>query len=139
MLRVILNVIWLIFAGLELFVAYAIAGVIMAITVVGVPFAIQAFKLAGFVIWPFGRVAVPVRGRVPVASAAGNILWLVLVGWWLALAHLLFGFLLCLTIIGIPMGIASFKMIGMALWPFGRTIVDASTIKGATKGTFYVD
>ncbi len=139
MLRVILNVIWLIFAGLELFVAYAIAGVIMAITVVGVPFAIQAFKLAGFVIWPFGRVAVPVRNRVPVASAAGNILWLVLVGWWLALAHLLFGFVLCLTIIGIPMGIASFKMIGMALWPFGRTIVDASTIEGATKGTFYVD
>jgi len=127
-LRVILNVIWLVFAGVELAVGYIIGGLVMMITIIGIPFGIQAFKLAGFALWPFGRAVVPAPETSGVLSAIGNVLWLILVGWWLAAAHVIFGLVLCLTIIGIPMGIASFKMTGMALWPFGRTIVDSSTL-----------
>lgn len=120
---VILNLIWLVVAGIELAIAYVIAGVLLTITIVGIPFGIQAFKLAGFALWPFGKAVV--RTKTPGAVAAiGNLLWVVLAGWWLALAHILTGLLLCLTIIGIPMGIASFKMTRLALAPFGREVVD---------------
>lgn len=128
MFKMLLNLIWLIVAGIELAVGYVIGGLIMMVTIVGIPFGIQAFKLAGFALWPFGRAVVPAEGASGVFSGIGNILWLILVGWWLAAAHVIFGLLLCLTLIGIPMGIASFKMVGMALWPFGRTIVDRSTL-----------
>lgn len=128
MFRLILNVVWLIFAGIELAVGYIIGGVVMMITIVGIPFGVQAFKLAGFALWPFGRAVVPAPDASGAFSAVGNFLWLILVGWWLAAAHVIFGLLLCLTLIGIPMGIASFKMVGMALWPFGRTIVDRSSL-----------
>ena len=103
MFRTLLNVIWFVFAGIELAIAYVVAGAILLITIVGIPFGLQAFKLAGFALWPFGKAVVP--GRSPgLLAALGNILWIVLAGWWLALAHILFGLLLCLTIIGIPMG-----------------------------------
>ncbi|MPZ51825.1 MAG: YccF domain-containing protein [Acidimicrobiia bacterium] len=128
MFKMILNLIWLIFAGVELALGYVLGGVIMMITIVGIPFGIQAFKLAGFTLWPFGRAVIPAPDRSGVVSGLGNILWLVLVGWWLAAAHFIFGIMLCLTIIGIPMGIASFKMSGLALVPFGKTIVDRSTL-----------
>ncbi len=128
MLRLILNVIWLVFAGIELAIGYAIGGVVMMITIIGIPFGIQAFKLAGFALWPFGRAVIPAPQASGVLSAIGNVLWVILVGWWLALGHVIFGVVLCLTIIGIPMGIASFKMTSMALWPFGRTIVDRDTL-----------
>lgn len=128
MLRLILNVIWLVFAGIELAIGYAIGGVVMMITIIGIPFGIQAFKLAGFALWPFGRAVIPAPQASGVLSAIGNVLWVILVGWWLALGHVIFGVVLCLTIIGIPMGIASFKMTSMALWPFGRTIVDRETL-----------
>lgn len=128
MFRLILNVIWLIFAGIELAIGYIIGGLVMMITIIGIPFGIQAFKLAGFALWPFGRAVVPAPESSGVLSAIGNILWVILVGWWLALGHVIFGLVLCLTIIGIPMGIASFKMTSMALWPFGRTIVDRTTL-----------
>lgn len=138
MFRIILNVIWLVFAGVELALGYVIGGVVMMITIIGIPFGIQAFKLAGFALWPFGRAVVPAPESSGVLSAIGNVLWVVLVGWWLALAHVVFGVALCLTIIGIPMGIASFKMTGMALWPFGRTIVDRATIQQVPEGSYTV-
>lgn len=120
---VILNLIWLVVAGIELAIAYVIAGVLLMVTIVGIPFGIQAFKLAGFALWPFGKAVV--RTKTPgVVAAIGNLLWVVLAGWWLALAHILTGILLCLTIIGIPMGIANFKMTRLALAPFGREVVD---------------
>lgn len=120
---VILNLLWLVFAGIELAIAYVIAGILLTITIVGIPFGLQAFKLAGFALWPFGRAVV--RTHSPGFLAAfGNILWVVLAGWWLALAHIVTGLVLCLTIIGIPMGIASFKMTRLAFAPFGRVIVD---------------
>ncbi len=128
MFKMILNLIWLVFAGIELAVGYVIGGVIMMITIVGIPFGLQAFKLAGFTLWPFGRAVVPAPERSDLLSGFGNLLWLILVGWWLAAAHVIFGLLLCVTLIGIPMGIASFKMAGLALMPFGRTIVDRATL-----------
>lgn len=127
MFRVILNLIWLIFAGVELAVGYAIGGLVMIVTIVGIPFGIQAFKLAGFTLWPFGRAVVPDPDKSGFFTGLGNFLWVILVGWWLAAAHFIFGLLMCLTLIGIPMGVASFKMAGLALVPFGRKIVDRAS------------
>lgn len=128
MLKLLLNLIWLVLAGVELAIGYALGGLVMMITIVGIPFGIQALKLAGFTLWPFGRAVVPVPERSGIFSGFGNLLWLILVGWWLAAAHMIFGLLLCLTLVGIPMGVASFKMVGLALWPFGRTIVERSSL-----------
>lgn len=137
-IRVILNLIWLILAGVELAVGYVIGGLVMMLTIVGIPFGVQAFKLAGFILWPFGRAVVPAPGGAGVLSLIGNLLWLVLIGWWLAVAHVVFGLLLCLTIIGIPLGIASFRMAGLALWPFGRSIVERSSLQDLPEGAHTV-
>lgn len=124
MMRTLLNVIWLVFAGVELAVGYVVGGTLMMLTIVGIPFGIQAFKLAGFALWPFGRAVVP--SETGVFTFVGNVIWMLLAGWWLALAHMVVGLLLLVTIIGIPLGVASMRMAGLALWPFGRTIVDRS-------------
>jgi uncharacterized membrane protein YccF (DUF307 family) len=121
--RTILNIIWLVFSGIWMAIGYVLAAVIMAITIIGIPFAMQALKLAGYALWPFGRTLVTSRTRSKSLSAFGNVLWFVLAGWWLALGHLFTGIILCLTIIGIPLGVASFKMAGAALVPFGKEIV----------------
>jgi uncharacterized membrane protein YccF (DUF307 family) len=126
--RVLLNLIWLVLAGIWLGIEYVLAGVILCITIIGIPFGVQSFKLAGYALWPFGRMLIPARTRHKGLSVIGNILWLVLAGWWLALSHLIVGCLLCLTIIGIPLGVASFKMAGAALVPFGKEIVRKSDL-----------
>ena len=118
MLRLILNVLWLVLSGFWMALAYVVAGVLMCVTIIGIPFGIQAFKLAGYALWPFGRALAP-TGRRPGLSVIGNVIWFILAGWWLAIGHLLTGVALCLTIIGIPLGVASFKMAGAALVPFG--------------------
>ena len=120
-----LNIIWLVFAGFWLAVGYLIAAVVLAITIIGLPFAKQSLKLGGYALWPFGRALVQSPTRHKSLSAIGNVLWFVLAGWWLALGHVATGIALCLTIIGIPLGIADFKMAGAALVPFGRTVVSA--------------
>lgn len=122
-MRVVLNILWLVLAGLWLAIGYLLAGALLCITVIGIPFGVQAFKLAGYALWPFGRALVPSATRHKGLSVVGNILWFVLAGWWLALLHLFTGILLCITIIGIPLGVASFKMAGGALVPFGKEIV----------------
>jgi uncharacterized membrane protein YccF (DUF307 family) len=122
-MRVILNIIWLVLAGVWLALAYLVAAIVMAITIIGLPFAKQAVKLARYSLWPFGWTLIPAESRHRTISVVGNALWLLLAGWWLALAHLITGLLLCLTIIGIPLGIASFKMAGAALVPFGKQVV----------------
>lgn len=128
MLRFIGNVIWLLLAGFTMCIAYLLAGLLLAITIIGIPFAIASWRLAFFVIWPFGRVAVHDPDRVPGVSMIANVLWFILAGWWLALGHLLTGVLLCLTIIGIPFGIQSFKLAGLALAPLARRIVPADDV-----------
>ena len=123
-MRFLLNVIWLVFGGFFLAVGYAFAGVLLAITIVGIPFAIASFRMANFVIWPFGRrlVDAPSSGAL---AGIGNVLWLILAGWWLALGHIVTGAVMCLTIVGIPLGIANFKLIPVSLLPLGKRIVDA--------------
>jgi uncharacterized membrane protein YccF (DUF307 family) len=122
--RFILNVIWLVFAGIWLALGYLLAAVLLAITIIGIPFAVQSLKLGVYALWPFGRALIRSPTRHKAISVIGNILWFVLAGWWLALEHVIVGIVLCVTIIGIPLGIGSFKMAGAALRPFGREVVD---------------
>ena len=124
-MKTVLNVVWLVLAGLWLAAGYLLAAILLAITIVGLPFAKQSLKLARYALWPFGWALVQSPTRYRTLSVVGNVLWFVLAGWWLALAHVLTGIALCLTIIGIPLGIADFKMAGAALVPFGRTVVRA--------------
>ena len=124
-MKTLLNIIWLVFAGLWMAVGYLIAAVLLAVTIIGIPFAVQAVKLGIYALWPFGRALIQSPTRHKGLSAVGNVLWFVLAGWWLALGHVLTGIALCLTIIGIPLGIADFKMAGAALVPFGREVVTA--------------
>ena len=121
-LRVILNVIWLIVEGLWMAIAYVLAGLVAFILIITIPFGIAAFRIAGYVLWPFGRT-IERHPRAGIASLIGNVLWIILFGWWLALGHLIAGVLLCLTIIGIPLGLASFKIIPITLVPLGVRIV----------------
>ena len=120
--RFILNIIWLVLAGFWLAIGYTIAAVICFILIITIPFGVAALRIALYALWPFGRTVV----RKPSAGAGsviGNIIWVILCGWWLALAHLVSGVLLCITIIGIPLGLANFKMIPISLAPFGAEIV----------------
>lgn len=124
-MKTLFNIIWLVLAGLWMALGYLIAAVLLAITIIGLPFAKQSLKLGGYALWPFGRALIQSPTRHKGLSVIGNLLWFVLAGWWLALGHLLTGVALCLTIIGIPLGIADIKMAGAALVPFGRQVVSA--------------
>jgi uncharacterized membrane protein YccF (DUF307 family) len=135
--RLLLNIIWLIFAGVWMTIAYVIAGLVMCITIIGIPFGVQSFKLAGFALWPFGRTLIP-TGRHQALSVIGNVLWFIFAGWWLALGHVITGVILCITLIGIPLGIASFKMAGAALVPFGKEIVDLDSLEHVPSGAIVV-
>jgi len=123
--RAIGNVLWLVLAGWWLALGYAIAGMVMFVLIITIPLGVQAFKLAGFALWPFGRTVIDdpdAAGRQGL-SVFANVIWVLLAGWWLALAHVIAGVALCLTVIGIPFGFASFKMVPLAFWPFGQTVV----------------
>ena len=124
-MKTLLNIIWLVLAGVWLALGYLVAAVLLAITIIGLPFAKQSLKLGGYALWPFGRALVQSPTRHKSLSVIGNVLWFVLAGWWLALGHLFTGIAVCLTIIGIPLGIADIKMAGAALVPFGRQVVRA--------------
>ena len=110
------------FAGIWLAILYTIAAVICFILIITIPFGVAALRIARFALWPFGRTIVR-KPDVGVASGIGNVIWLVLFGWWLALAHLVTGIAECLTIIGIPLGLANFKLIPLSLLPLGREII----------------
>ena len=122
MLRAILNVIWLIFCGLWMAIAYVLAGLLAFVLIITIPFGIAAFRIAGYVLWPFGRT-IDRRPRAGIASVIGNVIWILLFGWWLALGHLAAGVMLALTIIGIPLAVGSFKIIPITLLPLGVHIV----------------
>jgi hypothetical protein len=118
------NIIWIVFSGLWLALGFILLGLVMCITIIGIPFGIQAFKLAGFALWPFGKVVVREPGNDPgVLEFIFNLIWLVLFGWGLFLTSLFTAIVLCVTIIGIPFAVQSFKIGMLALWPFGRTVV----------------
>jgi len=120
--RTILNVIWLVFCGVWMAIAYAAAGLIAFVLIITIPFGIAAFRIAGYVLWPFGRT-IDRHPHAGVASVIGNVLWIVLFGWWLALGHVIAGVLLAITIIGIPLAVGSFKIIPITLAPLGVRIV----------------
>jgi uncharacterized membrane protein YccF (DUF307 family) len=121
-IRILLNIIWFLLAGLEMAIAYALAALVCFILIITIPFGIAALRIARFTLWPFGKTVVK-RSGAGVASGIGNVIWLVLCGWWLAILHLVSGLLLCLTIIGIPLGLANFKLIPLSLLPMGREII----------------
>lgn len=132
-MRVILNIIWLVLAGFWLAVGYVIAGLVMTILIITIPFGFQAFKLASYALWPFGRTVVR-SSDTGAGPVVGNVIWILLAGWWLALEHLVTGLLLAITIIGLPLAIANFKMIVISLAPFGREIVPATRTVHADSG-----
>jgi uncharacterized membrane protein YccF (DUF307 family) len=125
-----LNVLWILFGGLWMAVGWLIAAVLMAITIIGLPWARAAYNIAVYTLLPFGQTAVSridYFGRDDIGTGPlgviGNIIWLVLAGWWLALGHLLIAIVLAVTIIGIPFAWAHLKLAGLALWPIGKVIV----------------
>ena len=128
----LLNLIWIVFGGLWMAAGWMIAGVVMAITIIGLPWTRAAFNIAAYTLLPFGQKAVSRAeyfgqhdlGTGPL-GVLGNVLWLVLAGWWLALGHLITAIMLAITIIGIPFAWAHVKLAGLALWPIGKMIVPA--------------
>jgi uncharacterized membrane protein YccF (DUF307 family) len=128
----LLNLLWIIFGGLWMAIGWLVAAVIMAITIVGIPWARAAFNIASYTMLPFGRRAVSRAEHLGVHDIGtgplgfvGNLIWLILAGWWLALGHLVFAILWAVTIIGIPFAWAHLKLAGIALWPIGKVIVES--------------
>jgi uncharacterized membrane protein YccF (DUF307 family) len=114
------NIIWLVFGGIIAAVLWLIAGLLLCITIIGIPFGVQCFKIAGFVLWPFGREVE--IGNFGAAGLIFNVIWLLLFGWELAVAHVIVGAIFCITIIGIPFGLQHFKFAKLGLIPFGARI-----------------
>ncbi len=121
-MKTILNILWLLLSGLWMALAYIVFGLIACITIIGIPFGIASFRIANYALWPFGRTVVR-RHDAGGWSAIGNVVWVLVAGLWLAIGHIFSGVLLCITIIGVPFGIANFKMIPVSLLPLGRQIV----------------
>lgn len=121
-MRTLLNIVWLIFSGLWMALGYVVAGVICCVLIVTIPWGIACFRIAAYALWPFGHRVVE-RRDAGIASGVGNVVWLVFAGIWLALGHITAGIGFCLTLIGIPFGIAHFKMVPVSLMPLGREIV----------------
>ena len=131
----VLNVLWIVFGGLWMAIGWLFAAIIMAITIIGLPWTRAAFNIASYALLPFGRKAVSRAeysgsedfGTGPF-GLVGNVVWLLLAGWWLALGHLITAFFLAVTVIGIPFAWAHLKLAGIALWPIGKMIVDADEL-----------
>jgi uncharacterized membrane protein YccF (DUF307 family) len=129
---ILLNILWLLLGGVQMAAAWLIAAVIMAITIIGLPWARAAFNIAIYTLLPFGQQAVrrdSLTGESDIGTGPlgliGNLIWLILAGWWLALGHVIAAVLLAVTIIGIPFAWAHLKLAGIALWPIGKAIVPA--------------
>ncbi len=114
------NIIWLVFGGILAAILWLIAGLILCVTIIGIPFGLQCFKIAQFVLWPFGREIE--LGGFGVGGLLLNIIWLIFLGWELAVTHLIIGIIFCITIIGIPFGLQHFKFAQLGLIPFGAKI-----------------
>jgi uncharacterized membrane protein YccF (DUF307 family) len=120
--RLILNLIWLVLSGFWLAVGYVVAGVVCCVLIVTIPWGLASFRIANYALWPFGRTVVD-RPGAGAPSLLGNVVWIVVAGIWLAIGHVVTGVLLCVTIIGIPLGVANFKLVPVSLMPLGKEIV----------------
>lgn len=129
-MRLILNIIWLIFGGLWLALGYLLAAIVCFILIITIPFGIASLRIASYALWPFGRTIVdkPTAGA---GSLIGNIIWIVLFGWWLALEHLVTAIAMAITIIGIPLALANLKLIPVSLLPLGKDIVPVDETRAA--------
>jgi uncharacterized membrane protein YccF (DUF307 family) len=125
LLRLVLNIIWFLTAGWSLFLGYLVAGILACIFIVTIPFGVASFRIAAFVIWPFGREVVD-TGRTRVAGSIGNVIWFVIAGWWLAIGHVLTAVAQAVTIVGIPLAWANLKLIPVTCFPFGKEVVSSS-------------
>jgi uncharacterized membrane protein YccF (DUF307 family) len=127
-MRILLNVIWLVFGGLFLALGYAIAGVVCCVLIITIPFGLASFRMANYCLWPFGRSVVrkPTAGAL---SVVGNIIWFLVAGWWLALGHIISAIVQFITVIGIPLGLANIKLVPVSLAPLGHRIVDGGDIR----------
>lgn len=121
-MRILLNIIWLIFGGLWLALGYFLAGLICCILIVTIPFGIASFRIGVYALWPFGKTTVD-KPTAGVGSLIGNIIWIVVAGIWLTLGHIATAIAMAITIIGIPLAIANLKMIPISLMPLGKEIV----------------
>jgi uncharacterized membrane protein YccF (DUF307 family) len=124
-MKIIGNLIWLLFGGIIIAVEYFVGSIFLIITIIGIPFGLQTLKMASLALWPFGRTSVVKERASGCIYILMNVIWLLTGGLWIAVSHMLFGLLLCITIIGIPFGMQHFKLAGVALSPFGREIVQA--------------
>ncbi len=125
-MKTILNIVWLVLSGFWMAAGYALAGILCYLLIITIPFGIASFRMANYALWPFGR-SVERRPTAGTMSLLGNIIWLLVAGIWLAIGHIATGLALCATIIGIPLGIASFKMVPLSLMPLGAQIVPAGS------------
>ena len=121
-MRLILNLIWLVLSGFWLAVGYVVAGVVCCVLIITIPWGLASFRIANYALWPFGRTVVD-RPGAGAPSLLGNVVWIIVAGIWLAIGHVVTGVLLCVTIIGIPLGVANFKMVPVSLMPLGKEIV----------------
>ena len=119
------NILWVLFGGLFVALGYMISGLLLCLTIIGIPFGIQTFKIGIFALLPFGKTTVVLGESNGCLSAIMNILWILIGGIWIALAHFLWGVVLCITLIGIPFGLQHFKLMSIAFTPFGRVIVNS--------------
>ena len=127
-MKTLLNIIWFVFAGFWLWVSYALAALVMFVLIVTIPFGIASMRIANFVVWPFGRTYID-KPTAGVGSLLGNVLWFLLAGIWIAIAHVGTAVALALTIIGLPLAWANLKMIPLALFPLGKEIVPESALR----------
>lgn len=136
MIALILNVIWVVFGGFFMFLGWMLAGVLMVVTIIGIPWARSAFTIGFYALWPFGREAVDrdlITGRQDMGTGplgmVGNIIWFLVAGWWLAIGHLVSALALVITIIGIPLAWAHVKLAIVSIFPIGKTIVDKGSLR----------
>lgn len=123
LIRFILNIIWLLTAGIWLFIGYTLAGIVACLLIVTIPFGLASFRIAGFVLWPFGREVV--QGNTGALGMLGNVLWFVVAGLWLAIGHIATALVQAITIIGLPLAWANLKMIPVTCFPFGSEVVSS--------------
>lgn len=127
-MRTVLNVIWLVLCGIWMAIAYVLAGIVCCVLIVTIPFGLASFRIANYALWPFGRTLV-MRADAGAPSLIGNVIWIIFAGWWLVLAHIATGVALLVTIIGIPLALANFKLIPVSLMPLGRVIVPVDSMR----------
>lgn len=125
-MRFLLNVIWLVFGGFALFLGYILAGIVACIFIITIPAGVACFRIAAYVLWPFGKRVVPMPGAGS-GSDLMNIVWFLIAGVWLAIGHVITAFFQAITIIGIPLAIANLKLIPITCFPFGKMVIDDPT------------